>query len=225
MSAPTARHETRALLRAHLAAASAYRHLTRHCAVCHRLLRLAMEPGGDGERRAPGALPRPRRVPPDAKAPPDGPTRTKPGPKDPPRHDHRPDDSASGQWQARSWQASSGVTVVTERVFRPGYFTPPLQLVNLICAIARGWRAREDRSVRGCPTASGTLTHTPAQTRSQTHERPCRPPEANRPPGSGSTRPRGPTAGREAAQGTKKDRAGPGGVQRDRYDDTCRTQV
>ncbi|MFH8691714.1 DUF6274 family protein [Streptomyces anulatus] len=55
MSAPTARHETRALLRAHLAAASAYRHLTRHCAVCHRLLRLAMEPGGDGERRAPGS--------------------------------------------------------------------------------------------------------------------------------------------------------------------------
>ncbi|MEU2066982.1 DUF6274 family protein [Streptomyces anulatus] len=55
MSAPTARHETRALLRAHLAAASAYRHLTRYCAVCHRLLRLAMEPGGDGERRAPGS--------------------------------------------------------------------------------------------------------------------------------------------------------------------------
>ncbi|WP_097868693.1 DUF6274 family protein [Streptomyces sp. rh34] len=54
MSAPTARHETRALLRAHLAAASAYRHLTRHCAVCHRLLRLAMEPGGDGERGASG---------------------------------------------------------------------------------------------------------------------------------------------------------------------------
>ncbi|MFI7291461.1 DUF6274 family protein [Streptomyces anulatus] len=54
MSAPTARHETRALLRAHLAAASAFRHLTRHCAVCHRLLRLAMEPGGDGERREPG---------------------------------------------------------------------------------------------------------------------------------------------------------------------------
>ncbi|WP_103508882.1 DUF6274 family protein [Streptomyces sp. SM13] len=50
MSASTARHETRALLRAHLAAASAYRHLTRHCAVCHRLLRLAMEPGA-----APGA--------------------------------------------------------------------------------------------------------------------------------------------------------------------------
>ncbi|NEB37463.1 DUF6274 family protein [Streptomyces sp. SID14515] len=57
MSASTARHETRALLRAHLAAASAYRHLTRHCAVCHRLLRLAMEPGGDGEWRAAAGSP------------------------------------------------------------------------------------------------------------------------------------------------------------------------
>ncbi|MDQ1009824.1 hypothetical protein QFZ82_004309 [Streptomyces sp. V4I23] len=37
------RHETRALLRAHLAAATGYRHLTRSCPVCHRLLRLAME--------------------------------------------------------------------------------------------------------------------------------------------------------------------------------------
>ncbi|MGW8883483.1 DUF6274 family protein [Streptomyces sp. NPDC055749] len=44
MSASTARHETRALLRAHLAAASGYRHLTRHCPICHRLLRLALEP-------------------------------------------------------------------------------------------------------------------------------------------------------------------------------------
>jgi hypothetical protein len=40
----SARHETRALLRAHLSAASSYRHLTRHCPVCHQLLRLAMEP-------------------------------------------------------------------------------------------------------------------------------------------------------------------------------------
>ncbi|MFI9601913.1 DUF6274 family protein [Streptomyces sp. NPDC004069] len=39
----SARHETRALLRAHLAAASSYRHLTRRCAVCRRLLRLAMD--------------------------------------------------------------------------------------------------------------------------------------------------------------------------------------
>ncbi|MEU3465201.1 DUF6274 family protein [Streptomyces sp. NPDC006733] len=38
----TPRHETRALLRAHLAAASGTRHLTRHCVTCHRLLRLAL---------------------------------------------------------------------------------------------------------------------------------------------------------------------------------------
>ncbi|MER6160545.1 DUF6274 family protein [Streptomyces sp. NPDC001868] len=46
--AASARHETRALLRAHLSAASSYRHLTRHCPICHRLLRLATEPGEDG---------------------------------------------------------------------------------------------------------------------------------------------------------------------------------
>ncbi|WP_405797422.1 DUF6274 family protein [Streptomyces sp. NBC_01506] len=43
-SAATAKHETRALLRAHLAASTGYRHVTRHCAVCHRLQRLVMEP-------------------------------------------------------------------------------------------------------------------------------------------------------------------------------------
>ncbi|MFF7488530.1 DUF6274 family protein [Streptomyces luteogriseus] len=62
MAAAT-RHETRALLRAHLSAASSYRHLTRHCPICHRLLRLAMEsapsapevvaPVGEGESPAP----------------------------------------------------------------------------------------------------------------------------------------------------------------------------
>ncbi|MFB7593233.1 DUF6274 family protein [Streptomyces sp. NPDC056160] len=41
--AASARHETRALLRAHLAAASSYGHLTSRCPACHRLLRLAME--------------------------------------------------------------------------------------------------------------------------------------------------------------------------------------
>lgn len=41
--AASARHETRALLRAHLSAASSYRHLTHHCPICHRLLRLAMD--------------------------------------------------------------------------------------------------------------------------------------------------------------------------------------
>ncbi|MEU0003829.1 DUF6274 family protein [Streptomyces sp. NPDC006314] len=43
--AASARHETRALLRAHLSAASSYRHLTRHCPVCRHLLRLAMDAG------------------------------------------------------------------------------------------------------------------------------------------------------------------------------------
>ncbi|MFD5818836.1 DUF6274 family protein [Streptomyces sp. NPDC059618] len=41
--AVSARHETRALLRAHLAAASGYRHLTRNCPVCRQLARLAMD--------------------------------------------------------------------------------------------------------------------------------------------------------------------------------------
>jgi hypothetical protein len=41
--AASARHETRALLRAHLSAAASYRHLTRHCPICHHLLRLAMD--------------------------------------------------------------------------------------------------------------------------------------------------------------------------------------
>ncbi|MEU6990546.1 DUF6274 family protein [Streptomyces sp. NPDC046465] len=59
-SSASARHETRALLRAHLAAATSYRHLTRHCPICHRLLRLALEPSqpsqpAQGERRAPEA--------------------------------------------------------------------------------------------------------------------------------------------------------------------------
>ncbi|MFI9610898.1 DUF6274 family protein [Streptomyces sp. NPDC052023] len=40
--AASVRHETRALLRAHLSAASSYRHVTRHCPICHRLLRLAL---------------------------------------------------------------------------------------------------------------------------------------------------------------------------------------
>ncbi|MFE0388880.1 DUF6274 family protein [Streptomyces bungoensis] len=43
--AASARHETRALLRAHLSAASSYGHLTRRCPICHHLLRLAMDAG------------------------------------------------------------------------------------------------------------------------------------------------------------------------------------
>ncbi|MEV6616567.1 DUF6274 family protein [Streptomyces sp. NPDC051051] len=41
--ATPAGHATRALLRAHLSAASSYRHLTRRCPVCHRLQRLVMD--------------------------------------------------------------------------------------------------------------------------------------------------------------------------------------
>ncbi|MFE2423923.1 DUF6274 family protein [Streptomyces hokutonensis] len=41
--AASGRRETRALLRAHLSAASSYRHVTRHCPICHRLLRLALD--------------------------------------------------------------------------------------------------------------------------------------------------------------------------------------
>ncbi|MFI6345086.1 DUF6274 family protein [Streptomyces sp. NPDC050560] len=37
------KHETGALLRAHLAAATSYRHLTSDCPVCRRIQRLAME--------------------------------------------------------------------------------------------------------------------------------------------------------------------------------------
>lgn len=51
--AASARHETRALLRAHLSAASGYRHLTRHCPICRQLLRLAMEPAPHGEEDEP----------------------------------------------------------------------------------------------------------------------------------------------------------------------------
>ncbi len=60
--AASVRHETRALLRAHLSAASSYRHLTRHCPICHRLLRLAM----DG---APAGTQAPERVAAEDEAP------------------------------------------------------------------------------------------------------------------------------------------------------------
>lgn len=74
MSASTARHETRALLRAHLAAASGYRHLTGQCPVCYRLLRLAMEPAtappsayaANGPRNTPGAAEPAEKPPPAA---------------------------------------------------------------------------------------------------------------------------------------------------------------
>ncbi|MFI8092911.1 DUF6274 family protein [Streptomyces sp. NPDC086080] len=54
----SARHETRALLRAHLSAASSYGHLMRHCPICHRLLRLALDsPAGSPEAAEEQAAP------------------------------------------------------------------------------------------------------------------------------------------------------------------------
>ncbi|MEU9185479.1 DUF6274 family protein [Streptomyces sp. NPDC048484] len=50
--AATARHETGALLRAHLSAASGHRHRTRHCPICYRLLRLASEAGPEDSESA-----------------------------------------------------------------------------------------------------------------------------------------------------------------------------
>ncbi|MFJ9211525.1 hypothetical protein CU044_3866 [Streptomyces sp. L-9-10] len=44
MTTSKTKHETRALLRAHLAAASGHPHRTGYCPICHRLQRLAMEP-------------------------------------------------------------------------------------------------------------------------------------------------------------------------------------
>ncbi|MEU7281218.1 DUF6274 family protein [Streptomyces sp. NPDC045431] len=50
------RHATRALLRAHLSAASGYRHATPRCVVCRHLQRLAMEAQDDsGNDPAEGA--------------------------------------------------------------------------------------------------------------------------------------------------------------------------
>ncbi|MGX1270952.1 DUF6274 family protein [Streptomyces phaeoluteigriseus] len=51
----SAGHETRALLRAHLSAASSYRHLTRHCPVCRRLQRLVTDGAPQADEELTGA--------------------------------------------------------------------------------------------------------------------------------------------------------------------------
>ncbi|MFD5266946.1 DUF6274 family protein [Streptomyces sp. NPDC058335] len=51
----SAAHETRALLRAHLSAASSYRHLTRHCPVCRRLQRLVTDGAAQAAEETTGA--------------------------------------------------------------------------------------------------------------------------------------------------------------------------
>lgn len=62
----SARHETRALLRAHLSAATSYRHLTRHCPICHRLLRLAQEPAAGAQDGCESPVPSEDESPPNA---------------------------------------------------------------------------------------------------------------------------------------------------------------
>ncbi|MFG3152685.1 DUF6274 family protein [Streptomyces sp. NPDC048219] len=57
--AASVRHETRALLRAHLSAASSYRHLTSHCPICHRLLRLAWDSAAPPAQAPPPPPPSP----------------------------------------------------------------------------------------------------------------------------------------------------------------------
>ncbi|MFD9430560.1 DUF6274 family protein [Streptomyces sp. NPDC060002] len=54
--AASVRHETRALLRAHLSAATPHRHPARHCPICHRLLRLAMGGAPQGVEAPQGAV-------------------------------------------------------------------------------------------------------------------------------------------------------------------------
>ncbi|WP_078591940.1 DUF6274 family protein [Streptomyces megasporus] len=67
------RHEIRALLRAHLAAAARYGHATHRCPVCHRLRLLAMEPANERPR----ARPEPELSPEPS---PDGPPSPSPSP-------------------------------------------------------------------------------------------------------------------------------------------------
>ncbi|MFI5805765.1 DUF6274 family protein [Streptomyces sp. NPDC051561] len=79
MAASTARHETRALLRAHLAAAMNYRHRTEHCPICQRLLLLAMEPEcirpapAPAPATEPGSAPSPDAAPASDRADPSAP--------------------------------------------------------------------------------------------------------------------------------------------------------
>ncbi|SDD05713.1 hypothetical protein F610DRAFT_03507 [Streptomyces sp. LaPpAH-199] len=120
------------------------------------------------------------------------------GPKDPPRHDHRPDASPSTQWHAGSWQASGGVTVVTERVFRLGDFTRPLQLLNLICAIARvrspGGGPPETVPSGAVPPRPHPLRDAHPHSRTDPLTAPRRPRPPGRPPRRPAERPRAPGA-------------------------------
>lgn len=54
-----ARHETGALLRAHLSAVAGTGHLTGRCAICRRLHRLALQAGQTGQEDAEGPVEHP----------------------------------------------------------------------------------------------------------------------------------------------------------------------
>jgi hypothetical protein len=58
----SARHETRALLRAHLSAVAGTGHLTGQCAVCRWLQRLAMQAAQEGPEGAHKRLEAPART-------------------------------------------------------------------------------------------------------------------------------------------------------------------
>ncbi len=145
------------------------------------------------------------------------------------RHDHLPQPSTPARWQARSEQDDAGVTGVTESVLRGGYFTHFLQLANLICAIALPSKHIPDRSARAAPRRPGpgrTAPNRPAHGRTRPPRKPTRRqvraedrtvrapagpfPACRKPPRAAFSRM--PTT----PAGHKKDRAGPGGVQRDR---------
>ncbi|SCE03348.1 hypothetical protein GA0115247_12095 [Streptomyces sp. PalvLS-984] len=140
----------------------------------------------------------------------------------------------------------TGVTRVTQTVLGVRDLTHFLQLTNLICAIALPFQAHPGPFGRSRPTPPGTHTNSPEQARSESHTAPretdpsaCSPPprsatarprEATGPRGTRDRgrgareggRPTGARAGTSTgtrARGHKKDRAGPGGVQRDRT--TC----
>ncbi|MFC7510521.1 DUF6274 family protein [Streptomyces thermocarboxydus] len=174
----SARHETRALLRAHLAAASSYRHLTRQCPVCHRLQRLAMDSAG---------TPRPSTAPsPSSRQNPSRALRNKPPPRRVPSSAyavgsttqlvcdgcHRMSFHKGGTY-ASPTTGQFNMCNCTPRVLRPDLSgADPTDVLRL----------RQARAHKGVEAV---------RTRTRTHHR------------------------------RTKDRAGPGGVQRDRRRTRC----
>jgi Family of unknown function (DUF6274) len=114
--ATSVRHETGALLRAHLAAATRYRHVTRHCAVCHRLLRLALEHQPDARPDGPIAVQTETQA--DPRPDPQADSQTDLHSAAPRRGAEQRHEQAINEWllphPSRSWQVVCGVIGVTE---------------------------------------------------------------------------------------------------------------